>query len=172
MKINDQAKSITIVTLLMFTTQGCATLSLSLDPEPVEKVETTLKESPEARMYRAIQTARETNSIVLQVEGSDKPLRVIPLPKGGESVFMNDLLRQAGLVKRFNSHDITLFRSDGNVIDGVKMAVVFDKKAGRVKAGTDYALRAGDRVTVRRDVLGLTSFIDDILPPVARKALR
>ena len=169
MKINIPAKAGLIASLL-FVTQGCATLSLSSITETSNEEEATLKESPEARMYRALQTARESNSIVLQVEGSEKPLRVIPLPKDGKPVFMNDLLRQAGLIKRFSSLDITLFRSSGSVMDGVKMSVIFDRKAGRVKAGTDYALRPGDRVAVRHDNFGLSSFIDDLVPPVARKA--
>lgn len=119
-------------------------------------------------MFRAVQTARQTNSIVLQVEGADKPMRVIPLPTDGKTVFMNDLLRQTGLKSRYNSLDIVLFRSSGTEMDGVKMAVTFDK-SGRVNTGTDYALRPGDRITVRK-VLNSTiqNVLDGLVPPMAR----
>lgn len=149
---------------------GCASLALFPGTENESDVESEprLNESPEAAMFRAVQTARQTNSIVLQVEGADKPMRVIPLPTDGKTVFMNDLLRQTGLKSRYNSLDIVLFRSSGTEMDGVKMAVTFDK-SGRVNTGTDYALRPGDRITVRK-VLNSTiqNVLDGLVPPMAR----
>ncbi|WP_145089485.1 hypothetical protein [Rosistilla carotiformis] len=148
---------------------GCASLTLFPSTDNDASKESTLSESPQAAMFRAIQTARQTNSIVLQVEGADKPMRVIPLPADGKTVFVNDLLRQAGLKTKYSGLDIVLFRTATGEMDGVKMAVTFDTKTGRVSTGTDYALRPGDRVTVRK-VLNSTiqNVLDGLVPPVAQ----
>ncbi len=147
---------------------GCASLALFPSDDSDAPNEATLHESPEAAMFRAVQTARQTNSIVLQVEGAEKPMRVIPLPTDGKTVFMNDLLRQTGLKSKYNGLDIVLLRSGAGEMDGVKMAVTFDGK-GRVSTGTDYALRPGDRIMVRK-VLNSTiqNVLDGLIPPVAR----
>lgn len=148
---------------------GCASLALfpgaaddrSSEPAP-------LKESPEAAMFRAVQTARQTGAIVVQVQGAEKPLKVIPLPTDGSTVFISDLIQQMDLKRRFSSLNVTLFRSTDHVMDGVKMAVTFNK-AGHVTTGTDYALRPGDRVTVRHELhSALQSVLDNALPTIAR----
>ncbi len=145
---------------------GCASLAMfpAASEEPASAP--ALRESPEAAMYRAIQTARQTGAIVVQIEGAEKPLKVLPLPTDGSTVFVSSLIRQMDLKRRFRGLDITLFRSTGQVMDGVKMAVTFDK-SGRVTTGTDYALRPGDRVTVRRQLhSAMQSIVDGLVPSV------
>lgn len=165
-------KALNLITLVaLVSSTGCATLSLSPLSTDEPDGEIRLKESPEARLFRTIETAREKNAIVLQVEGAEKPVRMIPLPADGKSVFMNDLVRQAGLIKRFGTPDVTLFRNGNQVMDGIKMKVLFDKKSKRVKPGTDYSLRPGDRIVVRDDAsFGLSEIFDELVPQVTREA--
>ncbi|MEZ6089136.1 MAG: hypothetical protein R3C05_14130 [Pirellulaceae bacterium] len=149
---------------------GCASFTLSPSLHDDEQQDVRLTESPEAAMFRALQTARTSNAVVLQIEGAEKPLRVLPLPEDGTSVFMNDLIRQLNLNSKFGALDVTLFRSSGEVMDGVKMSVTFDRKTGRVNAGTDYALRPGDRITIRKVYTStIQNFIEGLVPPIARR---
>lgn len=157
-----------LLTAASVSLSGCATLNLS-PAEEAPETEAALTESPEVAMFRAVQMARQNHSIVLQVRGVEKPLRVIPLPEDGATVFMSDLVRQSGLSSKFGSMDITLFRSSEQELDGVKMAVTVDK-SGRVNTGTDYALRAGDRIVIRRGVnTAISGVLDGILPPMVTR---
>ena len=155
------------------TQTGCASLNLMSTSDSDVSLEAALKQSPEAMLYRAVETAGQSNAVVLQVKGAEKPFRIIPLPSGEQHVFMNDLLRQAGLLKRVNSLNVSLYRSDGQIMDSVRMKVTFDKRNKRVSTGTDYALRPGDRITVSRDHgASVIGFFDGLVPPVAQNMLR
>ncbi len=110
-------------------------------------------------VYNAVQRARRENAVVLQVLGDEVPLRVLPLPPGGgdtpgsnaPSVYVSQLLTETGVQQKFGSLQATLYRAESGSIGGIQMDVLFDDSSGRMLPETDYALRSGDRLVVRRD---------------------
>ena len=105
-------------------------------------------ESMSMESYAKIQQAEAQNSIVLQIHGDDVPFRVLPLPDDGRSVFVSELLRETGIEKRLGMMNVALFRKAPGAIEGARMAVEFAD--GKVVPTTDYSLRPGDRIEVRK----------------------
>ncbi len=99
-------------------------------------------------VYYKVRQARTQNSIVLDVTGDEMPARVLPLPTGGQSVLVSDLLKQTGVLKKLDRVEATLFRHDPNTIGGIPMAIKMSRDKKRVLAEADYALRPGDRLRV------------------------
>jgi hypothetical protein len=98
--------------------------------------------------HQKIQEAKAQNAIVLQVAGDEQPIRVLPLPPGGRSVFVSELLTQTGVLRRLGAVDASLYRPSKESISGIKMEVKFAED-GSVDPASDYGLRPGDRVQVR-----------------------
>ena len=98
--------------------------------------------------YLKIREAKAQNAIVLQVAGDPEPVRVLPLPDAGQSVFVSELLTQTGVMSRFGAIDATLYRAAPNSIAGIKMQIEISN--GRIDPASDYSLRPGDRIQVTR----------------------
>ena len=110
--------------------------------------------------YQRIRQAKEQNAVVLQVAGDEAPIRVLPLPEQGKSVFVSELLTQTGLLKKFGAVNATLFRPSADSISGIRMDVKLTED-GKIDPASDYALQAGDRVHVsQRTSSGLQSLVD------------
>lgn len=99
--------------------------------------------------YNNIRQAKAQNAVVLQVSGREQSVRVLPLPDGGRSVFVSELLTQTGVFRRYGHVDATLYRQSPESISGIKMKVNIAKD-GTIDPATDYGLRAGDRVQIRQ----------------------
>lgn len=115
-------------------------MSFELDPSSGEEV------------YHGVRQARAQNSIVLQVDGDNSPVRVLPLPPGQKSVYVSDLLNQTGVQKKLGSLEATLFRYSADTIGGLPMVVKMAKDGRSVRPESDYALHAGDRLQVHKAV--------------------
>ncbi len=100
--------------------------------------------------YYSVRQARSQNAIVLEVAGDSTPVRVLPLPPGEKSVFVSDLLNQTGIQKKFGSLQATLFRYSPESIGGLRMDVKMAPDGRSVRAVSDYALHAGDRLRVSK----------------------
>ena len=107
-------------------------------------------ENVTASIYQKMRQARSENAIVLHIPSDDDPARVLPLPPGGQSVFVSTLLKQTGVLGKFRSVDVSLFRSSAHVIGGIRMDVEIDKDAKVVRPECDYALQPGDRILVEK----------------------
>lgn len=99
--------------------------------------------------YQKIREAKAQNAVVLQVAGDEQPVRVLPLPTGGKSVFVSELLNQTGVLKKLGTVEATLYRPSPDSIAGVRMEIKF-KDDGTIDPVSDYGLRPGDRVQVRK----------------------
>jgi hypothetical protein len=111
--------------------------------------------------YQRIKEAKSRNAVVLQVEGDSEPIRVLPLPPQGEkSVFVSELLTQTGVLKKLGLVEATLYRASAGSLTGIRMKINFND-SNVVDPVTDYALRPGDRLQVRKKVnTGLQALID------------
>ncbi len=116
--------------------------------------------SMDMESYRKIREATAQNAVVLQVEHDEQPVRVLPLPAGGQSVFVSELLTQTGLLRKLGAVDATLYRPSPNSITGTRMKIQF-KDDGSVDPISDYGLRPGDRVQVcKRSDSAIKSLVD------------
>ena len=101
-------------------------------------------------VYHSVRQARTQNSIVLQVDGDNTPVRVLPLPPGERSVYVSDLLKQTGVQKKLGALDATLYRYSPDTIGGLPMEVKMSKDGESVRPVSDYALHPGDRLHVHK----------------------
>ena len=101
------------------------------------------------QIYNKVREARAQNSIVLHVVGDDA-IRVLPLPPGEKAVFVSDLLEQTGVQSKLGALDAVLYRHSPNAIGGVPMEVQMSSDKRSVRAVSDYALQAGDRLRVEK----------------------
>ena len=99
--------------------------------------------------YQKIREAKAQNAVVLQVAGDEQPVRILPLPAGEKSVFVSELLAQTGVLRKFGAVHAAVYRPSPESISGIKMDVKFSKN-GTIDPATDYGLRPGDRVQVRK----------------------
>lgn len=125
-------------------------------------------------VHQAVQKAKQENSIVLQILGSDEPVRVLPLPKGkdntgagsidspGSGVFVSTLLKQTGVLQKYGRITASLYRPSPSSFEGVRMDVLFARRDHtQVRPESDYALHPGDRLVIREDDrFGLDSLLD------------
>lgn len=120
-----------------------------------------LQPSQSAETYQKIRQAKAQNAIVLQVVGDSEPIRVLPLPPGGESVFVSELFEQTGLGSRLGrSMKATLYRPSTKSLSGIRMQIDVES-GGKVTPSTDYSLRPGDRIEIAKDDRsGLQSLVD------------
>lgn len=130
--------------------------------------------------YEAVRNAKANHSIVLQIIDDDGPIRVLPLPPAGgsgldgdrpgggsapPSVYVSTLLHQTGVLQKLGKVQAALYRPAPDSLDGVRMDVLFSPHdAQQVRPESDYALRPGDRLVVRKDSrLGMDGLIDMVL---------
>jgi len=102
-------------------------------------------------IYHSVREATARNAVVLQVVGDSSPVRVLPLPRDGRSVTVSNLLTQTGVSKKLGTIEATLFRPATGMIGGLPLEIELDH-GHSVRPESDYALRPGDRLRVRKAV--------------------
>jgi hypothetical protein len=65
-------------------------------------------------------------------------------------MFIADVIRDAQLHKKVGRIHVRVVRPNGNAAP-VRMDIDFDETGRRVREGTNYSLRAGDRIVVTKD---------------------
>lgn len=164
-----------LIASLVLSCSGCSLLNTtSLDGKPNTSqadIKRTLQPNAAAETFQKVKQAKRENAVILQVQGDPEPVRILPLPQDGQSVFVSDLLKQTGVFRKFGRVHAELYRDSTNLMDGVRMRV--DIQGGdRITPGTDYALRPGDRLLVRRvSTTALGDAMEEILPGNAMRAL-
>jgi len=127
--------------------------------------EIPLQGSDSAEIFQRIREAKSQNAVVVQVSGDSVPVRVLPLPPDGRSVYVSDLLTQTGIQEKVGSLRATLYRANPQAPSGIPMEVRFDPRGGSVRPDSDYALQPGDRLKVskaEKPLLG--GMLDQIIP--------
>lgn len=100
--------------------------------------------------YHAVRQAKAENSVVLQVVGDETPVRILPLPEGSHAVYVSELLEQTGVAAKLKTMEATLFRHNSESIGGLPMKVKMTPDGRQPQPVSDYALRPGDRLRVRK----------------------
>lgn len=113
--------------------------------------EFALRESDSADVFKRVREAKSQNSVVVQVASDSAPVRVLPLPPDGRSVFVSDLLTQTGLQDKMGPMRVTLYRASSQSPMGIPMEVKFTTRGGDVRPEADYAIQAGDRIRISKD---------------------
>jgi hypothetical protein len=98
--------------------------------------------------YHSVRRALSENAIVLEVDGAGG--RVLPLPTEQKAVYVSDLLRQAGVIRKIGHIEATLYRHSPTSIGGLPMEVKMSDDGDTVRPECDYALQAGDRLRVQK----------------------
>jgi hypothetical protein len=142
---------------------GCSALTMRGNPDKAAKA---LESSPEAREYEKLLQARRDNAIVLQINRDTAGGRVLPLPKNGEPVFLNDLLTQTGVGQKIGQMTLTVYRVPDRGGAPLKMQANWDANNNCVEPSTDYALRPGDRVVVENASTGLVDRVMQSIGPL------
>lgn len=168
------AQLLCLIASVVVSGSGCTLISSpsSGHPESLQaNPEGMLKPNAAAETFQKIKQAKRENAVILQVQGDPEPIRILPLPQEGQSVFVSDLLTQTGVFRKFGRVHVELFRDSTNLMDGVRMKV--DVQDGdSVTPGTDYALRPGDRLLVRSvSTTALGEAFNELLPGNAMRAL-
>jgi hypothetical protein len=138
--------------LVLLATTGCTAFQRPPDRSRYRAAESgiELSEATSSETYFAVRRARTENSVVLQIIGEEQPNRILPLPPGGRSVFVSNLLEQTGVLQKLENVEVTLYRPSPHAIDGIKMAVKMNSNGDQVRPETDYALQPGDRLRVAK----------------------
>ena len=122
------------------------------------------KTSVAEQVYHGTKQARAKNGVVLQIVGDETPIRVLPMPEGGQSVYVSQLLTQSGVVQQLGSVEATLFRHSTHSIGGVPMECKMTTDGRTVRPESDYALQPGDRLRVAKaNPFGSTNLVDLVL---------
>ncbi len=152
--------------LLALSACGCSVIPpMYMDNDKSLDPLVALQPSAASEQYDVISQARARNSVVLEIVGSKDPVRVLPLPTDGRSVFVSDLLKQSGLTKEFDRMQATLYRNSPNTLGGIRMGIHFHNRSNQITAEHDYALQAGDRLEVAElEINPFESFSDLIMP--------
>jgi hypothetical protein len=116
------------------------------------------------QVYQGTKQAKANHGIVLEVVGDESPVRVLPLPEDGRSVYVSQLLTQSGVQKQLGSVRATLFRHSTESIGGMPMECKMSKDGESVRPECDYALQPGDRLRVEKNsLLGSADLINLLL---------
>lgn len=91
----------------------------------------------------------DESSVLLEVNDGKKHLEKIPMTEG-QPMFIADVIRDAQLHKKIGRIQVRVMRPNGNSAP-VRMEIDFDDTGRRVREGTNYSLRAGDRIVVTKD---------------------
>lgn len=126
-----------------------------------------LPSSPQSEMemvYHGTRQARANQGIVLHIQGGDPAVRVLPLPADGRSVYVSQLLTQSGILEKLGNVEATLFRHSEQSISGLPMECKMTRDGKQIKPESDYSLRPGDRLRVRKSTkMGMDSLVDLVL---------
>lgn len=157
--------------LAIFLFGGCSTFSKSAGDNSLEAT-LPLQGSDSADAFQQMRQAKSQNSIVLQVDGDSKPVRVLPLPPDGKPVFVSDLLRQTGIQEKMGKMLVTVHRGSPVDFEGAKMDVRFSEDGDSIRPETDYSLQSGDRIRIRKNPkTAFSNLVDQILPSNASRAI-
>lgn len=169
------AQLLCLIATVALSCNGCALISNNPMAGSAEGLQAdprgTLKPNASAETFQKVKQAKRENAVVLQIQGEAEPVRVLPLPREGQSVYVSDLLTQTGVFRKFGRVDAELYRNSTNLMDGVRMKVNI-RGGDTIAPETDYALRPGDRLLVRR--APATTFGDafeGVLPDNAMRAI-
>ena len=132
--------------------------------EDASGVPTTYSSEAERVYYRTRQ-AMNQGGMVLHIAGDENPVRVLPLPGDGRSVYVSQLLKQTGVVEKLGKVNVTLFRYSPQSINGLPMECRMNSGKS-IKPESDYALQPGDRVRITKDTSG---GLDDLVGMVLRR---
>jgi hypothetical protein len=91
----------------------------------------------------------DDTSVLLEVNDGKKHLEKIPMTEG-QPMFVADVIRDAKLHKKVGRIHVRVMRPNGNAAP-VRMDIDFDESGRRVREGTNYSLRPGDRIVVAKD---------------------
>jgi hypothetical protein len=168
--------SVLLLALTAAANTGCTTLNLSSVSPILGTIGKTnpkysgvatgveLMGSDAEKAYKAVREAKSKGGIVLHLVGDQEPVRVLPLPRDGKTVFVSDLLRQSGVQRRLGRVDATLYRASPHSISGVRMSVQLDPDTEAVLPESDYALEVGDRLQVQKAAaLPMKGFVSALL---------
>jgi hypothetical protein len=97
----------------------------------------------------------DESSVLLEVNDGKKHLEKIPMTEG-QAMFIADVIRDAQLHKKIGRIHVRVMRPAGNS-PPVRMDIDFDETGHRVREGTNYSLRAGDRIIVTKDDSNMVS---------------
>lgn len=163
----DRLRSLRIVVFLPILCGGCTLFRPAGETaEPL-----TLRPSQGANHFDRVAQAQKSNAVVLQVTGSGEPIRVLPLPDNGQSVYVSDLLRQSGLSEKFPEMQARLYRNSPEVMGGIRMGVNFRPGTNVVAPEHDYCLRPGDRLQVAEVEVSPWASIFGEMPKNGRRAI-
>ena len=135
--------------LLISLMSGCNTFQMKKSGARYQGIGIELA-SESAESYHSVRQAKAQNSVVLHVVGDEQPFRILPLPPEGRSVFVSNLLRDTGVLKRLGGVDVALYRPSPHAIDGLRMDVQLASDKQSVRPECDYALQPGDRLRVAK----------------------
>lgn len=147
----------------MTVLSGCSILKPKQEGSPYAAVgpDVLMSNSTSLESYQKVREARATNSVVLEIQDDSEPIRMLPLPPPGKSVFVSSLLKDTGVLSKMGSIDVELMRAAANSIDGLKMEVKMSEDHNSVRPESDYALQPGDRIRVRKhETDGLQSLME------------
>ena len=146
------------MTVVLAGLTGCSALNLGGGPfsrpdSPTfngREIDLSQHASLTEESYRRVRQAKSENAIVLQIDGDKSPVRILPLPPDGTAVYVSQLLKQTGLLKKLGSVDAVLYRDSVAMIGGVPMDIRMTPDGEAVRPETDYVLQPGDRISVRK----------------------
>lgn len=159
-----------LILLGLFLTTGCSSLTVPKTAfsqrknEPAGAYENGFELDPAAaeKVYQAVRAARANHGVVLQVIGDEVPVRNLPLPKDGRSIYVSQLLNETGVMNKLGGVEATLFRHSADTIGGIRMDVKMSKDLKSVRPESDYALQPGDRLRVNRAVASALAQLFDV----------
>ncbi len=157
---SSSSLSLALLTLASLVFSGCSTIRLPASPfdhpasqagdysgmEGVPELPTSEAE----QIYRGVREARASGGMILHLPGEKEPVRVLPLPPDGRSVYVSNLLKQSGVQKKFGNVEATLYRHSSASINGIPLECRMSRDGDSVRPECDYALQAGDRLSVRK----------------------
>lgn len=162
-----------VLVLVVVTATGCAQFQIPGTPFQHPSSEhgdyrglegvPSLPESEAELVYQGVRQARAQGGVVLHVPGDEPPVRVLPLPTDGRSVYVTNLLKDTGVKKKLGTIDATLFRHSAASIAGIPLEVRMTRDGQSVKPECDYALQPGDRLRVEKASSAAISGLADMV---------
>lgn len=144
--------------VLVMASTGCSSIKLPNLPFGPEPMGVARYKSPDAtsfgalseKAYNGVRQAKAQNSVVLEVVDDSEPVRVLPLPGEGKSVYVSNLLEDTGVADKLGTIEATLYRQSTEAIGGLPMEVLIAGDGQTVLPESDYALQPGDRLRVNK----------------------
>jgi len=146
---------------------GCSTL-LGKTKGPLDNLDTkSLKQQGytfgQHGAERPLHADGGAPAIVLEVKNGKRSFEKIPMVPG-QSLFVADLIRDAGLHKKIGRIKTTILRPNGANRPPVRLDVDFDDSGKHVMEGQNYSLRPGDHVVISPDDKSMLAGVMPSLP--------